>query len=73
MNTLDLIIDPVEDEKAFKLSLPILHSYIHFMECSLNISYRLEFKTWKVSDLQKHIFIILNYMSQFTILNYFIN
>ena len=42
---------------AFKYGLSTLHALIRFMECILNISYRLDFKKWSArSDQEKNLF-----------------
>lgn len=51
MNDLEKLLSKEEDESTFQFNLPVLHSYIHFFDCLLHISYRLEFKKWRVSCL----------------------
>lgn len=49
MNNLNQMKEAVVDMSTFRYGLSTLHAYIRFFECLLHISYRLDFKQWKVS------------------------
>lgn len=51
MNQLDNMKEAVIDLSTFRYGLSTFHAYIRFFECLLHISYRLEFKQWKVSKI----------------------
>ena len=49
MNNLSIIFDKKIDINSLQYGISPLHSYIRFYECILHISYRLDFKKWRVS------------------------
>ena len=49
MNEIDKLINMPINLDALKYGIAILHANIRFLECVLNISYRLEVKKWRVN------------------------
>lgn len=49
MNAIDKILTKPISQEALKYGLPILHANIRFLECVLNVSYRLKLESWRVS------------------------
>ena len=56
-------------EGSLEYGFSVLHAYIRFMEMVLHISYRLEFKTWRVSKSIKKINTIISYIKSEIIIN----
>lgn len=50
MNNLDTVKAKVVDWETYEFGLSTLHARLHFMGNILEISYRLEFKNWRVSS-----------------------